>query len=207
MKRRELLTTIVASGLAAPALAAQDHAHRPMNGPIANATVSFGAWPPANDQTPLAGNRFRTPLALPAPNVHALIPYEATIKAGGTVNFVVAGYHLIAVYEDKTPEQINVNLLANPIITPQPPANPGPPLIDDPSGRVYFGIDPRRVPLAVNMPAPVIPPPPALPPPPPYSQDRVEVVHFPDPGRYLVICAVLPHFVNDQMHGWVNVLP
>ena len=36
--------------------------------------------------------------------------------------------------------------------------------------------------------------------------DRVEVVHFPDPGRYLVICGVLPHF-NDGMYGYVEVIP
>jgi hypothetical protein len=37
-------------------------------------------------------------------------------------------------------------------------------------------------------------------------QDRVEVVHFPNPGRFLVICAVLPHF-NEGMTGYVRVIP
>ncbi len=43
-------------------------------------------------------------------------------------------------------------------------------------------------------------------PPPPVSiaQNRVEPVAFLTPGRYLVICAVLPHF-NDRMYAWVEV--
>lgn len=41
----------------------------------------------------------------------------------------------------------------------------------------------------------------------PVLQDRVEVVQFTQPGRHLLICAVLPHWVNDKVHGWVNVLP
>ena len=40
----------------------------------------------------------------------------------------------------------------------------------------------------------------------PVLQDRTEVVHFPQPGRFLVICAVLPHF-GDGMWGYVKVLP
>jgi hypothetical protein len=27
------------------------------------------------------------------------------------------------------------------------------------------------------------------------------------PGLHLVICGVVPHFVNDDMFGWVRVLP
>ena len=36
------------------------------------------------------------------------------------------------------------------------------------------------------------------------AQNRVEGVAFLNPGRYLVICAVLPHF-NDGMYAWVEV--
>jgi hypothetical protein len=39
-----------------------------------------------------------------------------------------------------------------------------------------------------------------------FSQDRVEVVQFPEKGLFLVICGVLPHFANDGMYGWVNVV-
>ena len=60
------------------------------------------------------------------------------------------------------------------------------PLIDDPELRVYRGPDPRLL-------FPVV--------------DRVEVVHFPNSGLHLVICGIVPHFANDNMFGWVKVLP
>jgi hypothetical protein len=37
------------------------------------------------------------------------------------------------------------------------------------------------------------------------GQDRIENVTLSEPGTYLVICAVQPHFVNDRMHGFVTV--
>jgi hypothetical protein len=36
--------------------------------------------------------------------------------------------------------------------------------------------------------------------------NRIEPVVFEEPGRYLVICAVLEHF-NDGMMAWVEVRP
>lgn len=36
--------------------------------------------------------------------------------------------------------------------------------------------------------------------------DRVEVVQFAEPGTYLVICGVLPHF-QEGMYGYMRVLP
>ena len=191
MKRRELFTTMIASGLAVPVAAAQEHDHTQISGPMATATVSFGAWPTTADGRTGAGNRFAVPNAVTAPNIHLLFPYEATIKAGGSVNFIVAGFHLIAVYQPGiTPDDIDATLLV--------PNSSPPGLIDDPTGRIYFGLDPRRLPVLNPAPAP-----PAA----PVLQDRVEVVQFTEPGRHLVICAVLPHWVNDKMHGWVNVLP
>jgi len=42
-------------------------------------------------------------------------------------------------------------------------------------------------------------------------QDRVEVVRFPVPGRFLVMCGVLPHFFDPItqefiMYGYVRVV-
>jgi len=142
---------------------------------LAAATVSFGAWPSGGD-APL--DRLVTPNAPVAPNVHQLIPYVATVKAGGTVNFQVAGAHLIAVYSGVKFEDIDATLLS-----PLPGAPPGfPPYVNDPAGRVYLGLNLFGAP-----------------------QDRVEVVQFPNRGKFLVICAFLPHF-NDGMHGWVKVV-
>jgi plastocyanin len=197
MKRREFVekagfgaAALAALGTAGSARASTtdgaQHNHGPISGPLASATVSFGAWAP--------GSRFPNIGAAPGlPNaLHALIPNEVTIKAGGTVNFIVAGFHLIAVYGDGTkPADINTS------ITMAPTTQPVPPLINDSTNRVYLGVDPTVQPLLAG---------PLQGPSQPRVQDRTEVVHFPEPGTYLVICAVLPHFL-DGMFGYVKVNP
>ena len=101
---------------------------------LATATVSFGEWStglePALDRFPNLGAPVR-------PNGHQLIPNETTIKAGGTVNFIIAGFHHILVYGNGTqPDDIDATLTV-------PTTNqPGPPLINDPENRVYRGLDP-----------------------------------------------------------------
>jgi plastocyanin len=145
-----------------------------IDGPLANATVSFGAWRMPLDRHP----NVQPP---PVANHHELIPQVAKIKAGGSVNFIISGLHQVIVYDDGTQaSDINPGLLSLP-----PPGSPLPPLIDDPDGRLYRGPDPR-----VLLP----------------TLDRVEVVHFANPGTYLVICGVLPHF-QQGMFGFVKVLP
>jgi hypothetical protein len=202
MKRREFVEK-ASLGAAALALASQagsrvsaksgrHQGHGPISGPLATATVSFGAWASGIDRFPNKGAAPQLPV-----NVHALIPNEVKIKAGGSVNFVIAGFHLVIVYGDGTkPTDINTSLTNLPTNAAQPP------LINDPNNRIYRGIDPTVVPLlrGPQQQGPVGPPfQPEL-------QDRVEVVHFPDPGTFLVICGVLPHF-RDDMFGYVNVIP
>ena len=150
------------------------HQHDHVSGPLASATVSFGAWPVGISRFPNVGGG---PGGVE--NVHALTPFEATVKAGGTVNFIIAGFHQVLVYGDGVqPDDINVGLTVS-VSNP-----PGPPLINDPSGRIYRGVDPSF-----------------------YPQDRTEVVQFHEKGTYLVICGVLPHFAIDRMFGFVRVLP
>ncbi len=157
-----------------------------VDGPLAEATVSFGQWPADStvDRMRVAnpGNR----------NTHQLIPNEVKIQAGGTVNFVVAGFHQIIIYDNGTePGDINAAL------APLAPLNN---LIDDPNRRIYRGLSPSGVPVnffAPGVPAAAIAAPP---------QDRTEAVTFPVRGRYLVICGVRNHFA-DGMFGYVNVLP
>jgi hypothetical protein len=172
---------------AAPGAGAQ-HNHGPITGPLATATVSFGGWASGIDRFP---NQGAAP-GLPN-NIHALIPHEVTIKAGGTVNYIIAGFHLVLVYGDGTqPGDIDIT------DTIAPTTQPIPPLINDPTNRIYRGIDPSVLPfLQGPLQGPVQP----------VLQDRVEVVHFPNPGRFLVICGVFPHFVNDGMYGFVKVNP
>jgi hypothetical protein len=80
---------------------------------------------------------------------------------------------------DVRPEHINASLTRPTTGTPS-----GTPLINDAVNRVYAGVDPSL-----------------------YPRDRVEVVQFHSPGRYLVICGVQSHFVTDRMFGWVRVRP
>lgn len=194
MKRRQffgkagLASAVVATFAAHPrsVFAADDtssqHDHEAVTGPLAAATMSFGQWPQGVDRFPN--------LAAPViPNGHQLIPYEVKIKAGGAVNFIIAGFHLVLVYDDGTqPGDIDTGNTIAPTLQPVPP------LINDPRNRIYRGLDPSTLPLLRG-------------PDPPPLQDRVEVVRFANPGTYLVICGVLPHFVNDRMFGFVTVNP
>ena len=165
--------------------------HEDLNGPLAHATVSFGQWntDPALDRFPNNSPRLA--------NNHQLIPGEVTIKSGGAVSFVISGFHHVLVYGNrKKPADIDRNNLIFPTIQLGP--TPGPPLINDPLDRIYRGLDPSVFPML-----------PGSTPPQPL-QDRVEIVRFQNPGRYLVICGVLPHFFDVasgfMMFGYVKVL-
>jgi hypothetical protein len=159
-----------------------------MDGEQASATVSFGSW---NLDTPL--DRFPNKSDRTR-NYHHLIPGTAEIRAGGSVNFVVSGFHHILIYDDGTKPQ-DINLALTTTVT----VPPGPPLINDPVKRIYRGLDPSVFPLLPGGAAP-----------PQTMQDRVEVVRFPNPGKFLVICGVLPHFFDPAtgqfiMFGYVKV--
>jgi len=113
-------------------------------------------------------------------NNHELLPNEVRIEQGGAVNFVISGFHEVLIYGPGTrPESINASLTVPSTGTP-----PGVPLINDPRNRIFRGVDPSTQP----------------------TQDRVESVTFANTGRYLVICAVQPHFVQDGMYGFVRVV-
>ena len=125
-------------------------------------------------------DRFPNFLGSPTTNVHEMTPNVVTIKAGASVNFIISGLHNIAIYDDGVqPGEINI-ALTTPTTNPAPPIRP---IINDPNRRIYRGVDPSLQP-----------------------RDRVEVVNFSEPGVYLVICGVLPHFI-EGMYGYVRVLP
>lgn len=155
------------------------------NDPLGSATVSFGGW--MTDFTPPL-DRFTNPLPPPPSNHHVLIPNIAEIKAGGYVNFIISGLHIIAIYGEGARGPTRASDIDRTIVTPLGPQLP--PVISDPNRRVYRG------------PNPVI----SAGPPPVINFDRVEVVHFENPGTYFVTCVVLPHF-NEGMNGYVRVLP
>ena len=85
-----------------------DHEHHlgPVDGPYASATVSFGAFPadPDNimDRSPNRSPNNR--------NVHLLIPHEVTIKEGGTVNFLITGFHWLYLRRRDTTERYHGGL-------------------------------------------------------------------------------------------------
>jgi hypothetical protein len=165
--RRSVIKSFVAGGVlagAAPAAAAAQHAQQHLPGPLSHATMVFGQW-----NTPM--DRFTG--AFTPPDVgHHVSPHEVTIAAGGSVAFLIGGFHLLLIYDNGiVHSDVNPNLQI-----PGPPV----PLVDDPNNRFYRGLDPR-----VNL------------------LDRVEVIHFHEPGRYLVVCGVLPHF--HEMYGYVRV--
>ena len=116
-------------------------------------------------------------------NHHQLTPNVAKVEEGGTVNFIIGGFHNVIIYDHGTqPKDIDRTLL---ILSPP---DTFPPLMNDPNHRMYRGLDPRSV-----------------------SQDRVETVQFEKRGLYLVICGVLPHFYNStteefEMFGYVRVV-
>lgn len=111
-------------------------------------------------------------------NHHHFCPDEVKIKSGGCVDFAISGFHLVLIYDDGTqPGDVNTSLVISPTNQPVPA------LIADPNRRIYRGLDPSLFP-----------------------QDRVEAVHFNQPGTYLVLCGVLPHFL-EGMFGFVRVLP
>jgi plastocyanin len=117
-----------------------------------------------------------------ARNQHQVFPKQIRIKAGDVVNFINSGTHQLIVYDDGTkPDDIATDPDHIILSTGDPNDTE---LIDDPTNRIYRGPDPTLFP-----------------------RDRIEVLHFPNPGTYLVICGLHSHFVEDGMFGFVKVLP
>ena len=159
MNRFRLPLLQLATALTMGLLASQAWADSPRQ----SATVSFGPW-----MTGQPLDRFPNASDTRNNNDHAMVPNIVTIKAGGSVNFIISGLHNIAIYDDGTePEDINVNAVQFTTGTPNDV-----PIINDPAHRIYRGLDPSL-----------------------QARDRVEVVEFLEPGTYLVICGVRPHFV------------
>ena len=111
-----------------------------------------------------------------------LVPRTVVIAAGGQVQFNIDPFHRVNIYRAGTaPGDIDVSKLINfqsgPVFIPNF-------VIDDPTGRIaqsppfQFAIDQTWTTPAGT---------------------------FATPGRYLVACNFLPHFVNNDMYGWVIV--
>jgi hypothetical protein len=176
-------------------------------------------WRGNNDKAPESvtisfGAGLNTAMAGPNPDNDHILPKRIDVKAGGVVNFVVAGFHQIFAYVPgvKPQDILDAAPAFGPPAIPTTPDNlyvnyglrPG----QDPSVLFYVGLNPGG--LQGGPPPNPLPPPPTLPPgttvPVLFTNffNRVESIVFPEPGRYLVICNVNPHFRAGMM-AWVKV--
>lgn len=145
-----------------------------------NETVSFTAW--------IANGLDR--YAVPRTDLFTdgkmdISPREVTIRRGGTIRFIFGQAHVLAIYGPGTkPSDIDVSQL---VPAQCPPYDEfGPIVIDDANNRIYRGLDPSCLDETVT--------------------DRAEVVTIDTPGRYLMICAIVTHFVEEKMYGYINVV-
>jgi plastocyanin len=100
---------------------------------------------------------------------HHVLPEIIRIKTGGVVNFVVAGFHQIFVY--------NPGTKAGDITVPASGT-----FINDLNNLYYTGLVPGAASTTFST-----------------AQNRVESVSFSEPGTYLVICNVRVHFNNGMI--------
>jgi hypothetical protein len=200
--RRHLLQAAAAGGVTAVGLGAivgaeqkpnqgSEHAHdnRPLTAKRVHAVVTFGQWD-ADALRPLDRHPINEEVETRTRNVHLVLPFEAEVDAGGAVSFIISGLHQMLIYG---PGRELAEVQAAAFGLNHSPMPPFPPLVNYTTDLVYRGLDPRvlqYLPLPSGTPNPVI--------------DRVEAVNFKQPGRYLVICGVRPHF-DEGMHGYVNV--
>ena len=115
------------------------------------------------------------------PANHHVLPRTIDVKAGGVVNFAVAGFHQIIVYAP--------GVRLEDVLVPATGT-----FIDDFVNLYYKGILPAGGPPP-GIPATLSPS---------NATNRVESVSFSQPGIYLVICNVRTHF-NDGMYAFVRV--
>ena len=132
---------------------------------------------------------------------HAVLPKEIKIKAGGVVDFGVAGFHDIVIFKPGFTLQdlLDAGNGAYPITPPVfvIPPDPGamlPPNLAFLGDSIYYrGINPAGGPLATTVTLN------------PYNGfNRSEPVSFFDRGVYLVICNIRPHLL-DGMYAYVKV--
>jgi len=132
---------------------------------------------------------------------HAVLPKEITIKAGGVVDFTVAGFHDIVIFKPGfTLEQLIVagggQYPTSPpvFVIPPDPAAPLPAAISFLADSIYYrGINPAGGPFATPVAGN-----------PANGSNRSEPVAFLERGTYLVICNVRPHLL-DGMYAYVKV--
>src|SRR5829696_1573839 len=95
-------------------------------GPLNSATVTFGAFMshPTTCSTPPCPvlDRFVPGVNSTPYNSHQLPPELAKISVGGTINFSISGFHVIAIYDNGTlPSDIDTTIIVPPSVPGGPP--------------------------------------------------------------------------------------
>jgi hypothetical protein len=159
-----------------------------------NVTVSFGLWDPNKSDLSSPLDRLVGDPPMGGGVNDILVPQRVIIKEGDAVNFIIGGGHVLNIYDDGTkPEDINTSVIEPAERCPTTAGG----VFNDPMNRIYrgpcfstnFGTNPSTTIT---------------------RRDGVEVVQFTKPGRYLVLCSRLNHFINSttgefQMFGFVKV--
>jgi plastocyanin len=115
---------------------------------------------------------------------HHILPNTIEVKAGGVVNFAVAGFHQIVIYNPGTD--------IDDIVLPPFPGNL---FVNYQLTTAYYvGLNPDNANAATpNAPLNRF-----------NGENRLESISFAEPGLYLVICNVNPH-LRDRMFAYIKV--
>jgi plastocyanin len=132
---------------------------------------------------------------------HAVLPKEIRIKAGGVVDFAVAGFHDVVVFKPgfTLRDLIQAGGGQYPstppaFVIPADPTTPLPVAIAFLADNLHYrGINPAGGPLATAVTGNPV-----------NGSNRTEPVAFLERGTYLVICNVRAHLL-DGMHAYVKV--
>ena len=133
---------------------------------------------------------------------HVVLPRKIKIKAGGVVDFAVAGFHDVVIFKPGFTLKHLVQAgggaeypLTLPIfVIPPDPRVPLPPALAFLADSIYYrGINPAGGPLATAVAGN-----------PANGSNRSEPVAFLERGTYLVICNVRPHLI-DGMYALIHV--
>ena len=132
---------------------------------------------------------------------HVVIPNNIRVKAGGVVDFTVAGFHDIVIFTPGFTLEDLVNAGGGDyprtlqfFVIPPDPTAPLPAELSFLNDKIYYrGINPAGGPLGTTGTIS-----------PSNSLNRAEIVAFFEKGTYLVICNVRPHLV-DGMFAYVTV--
>ena len=118
--------------------------------------------------------------------VDKMVPRTVVISQGGSVTFSITPPHQVAIYEPgTTPNDINLHPdFLDDLAVPFPPFNIPDIIINYTEGRVALSDPPNFF---------------------GHTEWTTPEGTFDEPGRYLVICTILPHFAAANMYGWVIV--